>query len=72
VLNLIWFHRLLIACAVLFCASFAAFEFSRYRADGGAAKLVLALIFAVLAVALFWYVRNLRRFLKLPEERKRP
>ena len=69
-LNLIWLHRLLIACAVLFCASFAAFEFSRYRTEGSGAQLVLALIFAVLAVLLFWYLRNLRRFLKLPEGRK--
>ncbi len=69
-LNLIWFHRVLIGCAVIFCGSFGAYEFLRYRDVGGGAKLVLALVFAVLAVALFWYLRNLDRFLNLPNRRK--
>jgi hypothetical protein len=64
-LNLIWFHRLLIGCGVLFCASFAVYEFKHHLDVGGTGKLVLSIVFAVLAVALFWYLRNLKRFLKL-------
>jgi hypothetical protein len=66
IVNLIWFHRLLIACGTIFCASFAAYEFALFMREGGTGKLILAIVFAVLSVLLFWYLRNLRRFLKLP------
>lgn len=65
-LNLILFHRLLIACAILFCAMFAVWEFVYYRRDGDTLRLVLAILFALLTVALGWYLRHLARVLKLP------
>ncbi|MGH7469829.1 MAG: hypothetical protein ACRENP_17920 [Longimicrobiales bacterium] len=68
-LNLIWFHRLLIACGILFCASFAVYELKLHLDAGGSGRLVLAIVFAILAVALSWYLRNLNRFLKLPTDR---
>jgi hypothetical protein len=67
-LNLIWFHRLLIACGVIFCATFGAWQLGRYTREGRASHLILAIVFAVLAVALFWYLRNLARILKLPRK----
>jgi hypothetical protein len=70
VLNLIWFHRLLIGCAVIFCASFGAYEIVEYSRSGGTGKLILAIVFGILSVALFWYLRNLSRLLKLRPERK--
>jgi hypothetical protein len=70
-LNLIWFHRVLIACGAIFCASFGAYEFALFMRVGGAGKLVLAIVFAILSVLLFWYLRNLKRFLKLPGPRSK-
>ena len=69
-LSLIWFHRLLIACGAIFCAGFAAWEFAQFRGDGATGRLALAIVFAILAVALLWYLRNLQRFLKLPPNRR--
>ena len=69
-INLIWFHCVLIGCAVILCGSFAVYEFLRFQDSGGSAKIILAVIFAGLAVALFWYLRNLDRFLNLQNRRK--
>jgi hypothetical protein len=65
-LNLILFHRLLIVCAIVFCALFATLEFVAYRRDGTMLSLLLALLFVVLTIALTWYLRHLARFLKIP------
>ena len=70
-LSLIWFHRLLIACGAIFCASFAAWEVAYFSREGGVSRLILAIVFAILAVLLLWYLRNLQRFLKLPADRER-
>jgi hypothetical protein len=69
-LNLIWFHRVLIVCAVIFCASFAVYEFMRYQGAGGMAKLILAIVFAIFAIALSWYLKNLDRFLNVGNRSK--
>lgn len=50
------FHKLLIATGVLFCAGFAAW--SAWRGD-----MVLGVGFALLALALGYYLSNLKRFL---------
>ncbi len=57
------FHRLLIGTAILFCVGFAAWAFAAYRATGGGLQLVLAVLFAIAAVALGYYLKNLNRFL---------
>jgi hypothetical protein len=60
----------LIGCAVIFCASFGVWEFMRFQEAGGMAKLVLAIVFAIFAIALLWYLRNLDRFLKVGNRSK--
>jgi membrane protein implicated in regulation of membrane protease activity len=70
-LNLILFHRLLIATGIVFCAVFAAWEFGAYTRAGGAKSLILAIVFALLAVALSWYLKRLARVLNLPDNRNR-
>jgi hypothetical protein len=70
-LNLIWFHRLLIATAIIFCATFAAWELGAYTHSGGTSRLILAVVFALLAVALAWYLKRLARILKLPTDTRR-
>jgi hypothetical protein len=68
-INLIWFHRFLIAAAIIFCASFAAWEMGSYTRSGGTGRLVLAIVFALLAVALAWYLKRLARILNLPQDK---
>jgi len=70
-LNLILFHRLLIATGIIFCATFAAWMFGQYVREASTSKLILAIVFALLAVALGWYLKRLTRILNLPDERKR-
>lgn len=65
---LIPFHRFLIACGIAFCLGFAAWEAAAYFRDGGALALVLAVVFGVLGIGLAFYLRHLRRFLKLPAQ----
>ena len=69
-LNLILFHRLLIATGIVFCATFAAWEFGSYTRSGGTGKLIIAIVFAILAVLLSWYLKRLARVLNLPGNRK--
>jgi hypothetical protein len=60
---MIFFHRFLITTAILFSIGFAAWAFVRFRDGGGTTPLVLAVIFAVIAVGLIVYLKNLNRFL---------
>jgi small-conductance mechanosensitive channel len=57
------FHRLLISAAIVFCACFAAWAAWSYRESQRVGMLVLALVFAVFAAALSYYLRHLKRFL---------
>jgi hypothetical protein len=61
---MIFFHRFLIATAILFSIGFAGWAFAQFRSAGGATPLVLAIAFAVIAVALIVYLKNLKRFLR--------
>ena len=61
---MIIFHRFLIGTAILFCAGFAVWAFTAYRAAGGAVALALAVCFAVAAAVLGYYLKNLDRFLR--------
>jgi membrane protein implicated in regulation of membrane protease activity len=70
-LNLILFHRLLIATAIVFCAMFSAWELGAYFRAGGTSRLVMAIVFAILTVALSWYLKRLARVLNLPSDRNR-
>ncbi len=62
-MSLIHFHRFLIGTGIVFCAGYAAWEFNAAATGGGAAAFALGAIFAVLAVGLIVYLRNLRRIL---------
>ncbi|MGH7475814.1 MAG: hypothetical protein ACRELD_05970 [Longimicrobiales bacterium] len=68
-MSLVWFHRLLIGTAILFCAGYAVREALIYQRTAATGSLLLAIAFAAAAVGLAVYLRRLRRFLKLPEQR---
>lgn len=57
------FHRLLIATAILFCAGFALWALGHYLAEPHPGMAALAAVFALLAIALTYYLWNLKRFL---------
>ena len=58
------FHRALIATAIIFCAGFAVWSGAAFERGGGAVNLALATGFGVAALALMYYLKNLRRFLR--------
>lgn len=62
-MSIIGFHRVLIACAILFCALFGGWSGLAWARDGGGVDLALAIIFLVAAAALGWYLTHLSRFL---------
>jgi hypothetical protein len=62
---MITFHRVLIGTAILFCVGFAAWSLTAYRAGGGTSQLIIGGAFALAAVGLVYYLKNLRRFLHL-------
>ena len=57
------FHRLLIATAILFCLGFAMWAFGHYLAVKSPGMLALTIVFGLFAVALSYYLSNLKRFL---------
>ena len=57
------FHRVLITTAIVFCGGFALWALGQYLVSQRPGMLALAIVFAVLAVALTYYLRNLKRFL---------
>jgi hypothetical protein len=58
------FHRFLIGTAILFCGGFAAWSLAAFRDGGAASMLALGVAFALAALALAYYLRNLNRFLR--------
>ncbi|MBI4538622.1 MAG: hypothetical protein HY704_03820 [Gemmatimonadetes bacterium] len=69
-MSLIWFHRLLISTAIVFCVGFAAWEIFAFRQTGSAWLLLFALLFLGAAAALAIYLRNLRRVLGYERDEK--
>ena len=59
---LIVFHRILIGTAIIFGVGFAVWEFLAYRRTGAAENLLIGVGAAIVAVALGYYLKNLRRF----------
>ena len=57
------FHRVLISSAIVFCAGFAVWALGQYLGSKAAGMMVLTIVFAILALALAYYLRNLKRFL---------
>jgi len=66
-MHLVWFHRVLIAAAILFFAAFGISRIVAFATDGTLASLLLGGGSIVAAVALTAYLRRLRRFLRLPD-----
>lgn len=62
-MTLIGFHRTLITAAILFCGGFAIWEYNAWSESRDTGTLALAIVFAILAVGLIYYLINLRRFL---------
>lgn len=60
---MIAFHRFLISTGILFCIGFAGWAFVAFRTRGGALPLALGVVFAIAAVLLTYYLKNLKRFL---------
>ena len=67
VMHLVWFHRVLIAAAILFFFGFGVWELSAYMSDRSTNTLILGLVSLLVAVALIIYLYRLKRILKLPE-----
>jgi len=61
--GIIGFHRFLISAAILFCLGYAGWEFVGYSNGSGSRALILAVVFAVLALGLGIYLANLNRIL---------
>jgi hypothetical protein len=58
------FHRALIATAILFCAGFAIWSGAAFQRGEGGVNLALAMSFGLATLALAYYLKNLRRFLR--------
>jgi len=61
--SLIAFHRFLISAGIVFCAGFAAWEVRAFTRTSRPGSIVLAILFALLAVGLVLYLRRLNRIL---------
>ena len=62
-MGIIGFHKFLISAAILFCLGYAGWEFVAYSNGSGSGALILAVVFAVLALGLGIYLANLNRIL---------
>ncbi len=62
-MSLIGFHKVLIATAILFCAGYAGWEARIYLTGGRTLDAVLAVVFALLAGGLVFYLAHLNRIL---------
>jgi hypothetical protein len=62
---LIVFHRILVSTAIAFCGVMVWFETTRFRKEGSASALLVGAVCVAIAVALAWYLKNLRRFVKI-------
>lgn len=60
---MIIFHRFLIGTAIVFCAGFSAWVFSGSGSGGTATNTLLGTAFLLGALALTYYLKNLKRFL---------
>jgi hypothetical protein len=58
------FHRALIATAIVFCAGFAFWAGAAFQRGEGTVHLMLAMGFGLATLALAYYLKNLRRFLR--------
>ena len=57
------FHRILISSGIVFCVGFALWCGWAYKESRTPGTLVIGLVFMAAAIALTYYLRNLKRFL---------
>ena len=67
-MSLIAFHKFLISTAIVFCFVFAIRQLSEFRAGGDGLNLLTAIAFGIASAALAFYLRHLRRVLRIPSE----
>lgn len=67
-LSLIYFHRLLIFCAILFAIFFSYKGFEEWQSQDTAGPLIVAISSGAAAIGLGFYLRTV----KLPTRRKDP
>ena len=60
---MIIFHRFLIATAILFCVTVSAWALNAFLTVGGATYVSLGVGFGIAALALGYYLKNLKLFL---------
>ena len=65
-MSLIHFHRFLIACGILFCFGFAAFEFADFLREKETWMLLISGVSAWAGFGLAYYLVKLRSILNLP------
>jgi hypothetical protein len=57
-------HRLLIGTAICFGVFYTVWEALAYRESGDPRHLVIAVLSAVITLAMAYYLKNLRRFVR--------
>jgi hypothetical protein len=57
-------HRLLIGTAICFGVFYTVWEALAYRESGDPSHLVIAVLSAVITLAMAYYLKNLRRFVR--------
>jgi hypothetical protein len=57
-------HRVLIGAAILFGIYFTGWQAVRFRHTGHLEHLVLAIVTALVTLAMGYYLKNLRRFVR--------
>jgi len=62
-MSLISFHRILIAVAILFCASYGVYELTVFTESEDMGSLLLSGFFMVVTICLSYYLWHLKRFL---------
>lgn len=66
-MHLLGFHRVLIACAIVFFLGYGVLELVAWVRESAALSLVLATGAFTAAAVLGLYLSRLRRFLRLPD-----
>ncbi|HWC04937.1 MAG TPA: hypothetical protein VHF87_19470 [Methylomirabilota bacterium] len=59
-------HRILIGTAICFGLFYTLWEASAYRETHEVSHLVIAVIAAIITLAMAYYLKNLRRFVRHP------
>jgi hypothetical protein len=57
-------HRVLIGAAILFGIFFTGWEVVRYRHTGELGNAIGAVVVAIITVAMGYYLKNLKRFVR--------